>query len=58
MEIALKQAITVHKEGKLLKPYNVTKEAKIRIHNKQNILFVFLIFINSIIKNPLKFLLK
>ena len=36
----------------------ITEEAKIRIHNKQNILFVFLIFINSIIKNPLKFLLK
>jgi glycosyltransferase involved in cell wall biosynthesis len=34
---------------------HVIEEAKIRLHNKQNLLIILLIFINSIIKNPLKF---
>jgi glycosyltransferase involved in cell wall biosynthesis len=33
---------------------HILEEAKIRLHNKQNSFVVLLIFINSIIKNPLK----
>ncbi len=35
---------------------HLIEESKIRIHNKQNIYMVLLIFINSLIKHPLKFL--
>ena len=35
---------------------HILEEAKIRLHNKQNRFFVLIIFINSIIKNPIKFL--
>ena len=34
---------------------HIVEEAKIRLHNKQNLFIILLIFINSIIKNPLKF---
>ena len=37
---------------------HIFEEARIRLHNKQNLFIVFLIFINSIIKNPLKFFKK
>ena len=35
---------------------HLVEETKIRLHNKQNFILVILIFLNSIIKNPLKFL--
>tara|TARA_Y100001958_G_C21238503_1_gene565544 strand:- start:158 stop:907 length:750 start_codon:yes stop_codon:yes gene_type:complete len=35
---------------------HLIEESKIRLHNKQNIYMVLLIFINSLIKHPLKFL--
>ena len=35
---------------------HIIEESKIRLHNKQNIYMVLLIFINSLIKYPLKFL--
>lgn len=35
---------------------HILEEAKIRIHNKQSLFIVLIIFINSIIKNPIKFL--
>jgi len=35
---------------------HLIEESKIRLHNKQNIFMVLLIFINSLIKHPLKFL--
>ena len=37
---------------------HILEEAKIRIHNKQNIFVVMAIFVNSIIKNPIKVLRK
>ena len=35
---------------------HLIEEAKIRLHNKQNLIIVIIIFLNSILKNPLKFL--
>ena len=33
---------------------HLTEETKIRIHNKQNIIFVFIIFFNAILKKIFK----
>ncbi len=35
---------------------HLIEETKIRLHNKQNFLMVMIIFLNSILKNPIKFL--
>ena len=35
---------------------HLIEEAKIRLHNKQNLIIIIIIFLNSILKNPLRFL--